>query len=154
MSDIQVIQPSDPISVLKLIEPKDCSRFAQLAASLVHEGHIDAIDVEVLVKAWEKAFKELRTAIKDNVSNEGMKHGENQRFSLMGGEYSYTAVHTEYDYKVCNDPEWNELTEAKKNRESFLKTITKPLDVRVGDELVTINPPLKKITMGIKSIKP
>jgi hypothetical protein len=152
MNEIQVIQPSDPISVLKLIEPKDCSKFAQLAASLVHEGHIDAIDVEVLVKAWEKAFKELRSAIKDNVTNEGARYGENQKFTLMGGEYSYTSVHTEYDYKACNDRVWNALTDAKKDREAFLRLIKTPLIIREDDEEITINPPVKKVTIGIKSM--
>jgi hypothetical protein len=147
-----LIQPDNPISVLKLIEPKDCEKFGQLTASLVHEGHISAVEVEVLVKAWDKAFEGLRKAIRDNVNSEGEKYGENQKFSLMGGEYAYTTVNTQYDYKVCDDPIWNELEQAKKDREAFLKTLKAPMDVRVNDELVTIKPPLKKSTMGIKSM--
>jgi hypothetical protein len=152
---IQVIQPSNPLEVLNLIDAKSCDRFAHDMAALVQQGHVDPIQVRVLISAWEKAFKSLKTAIEPEVAREAEKHGKS--FEFMGAKCEWVPTYTEYDYS--RDVTWENLkqavekaTEKRKEREAFLKTVKEPfkqVDEETG-EVMQIYPPVKKQTEGLK----
>ncbi len=152
---IQVIQPSNPLEVLNLIDAKSCEQFAHDMAALVREGHVDPIQVRVLISAWEKAFKSLKTAIEAEVAREAAKHGKT--FDFMGAKCEWVPTYTAYDYS--RDVTWSNFKDAvekatakQKEREAFLKTVKEPftqLDEPTG-ELITVTPPIKTQTEGLK----
>lgn len=154
---LQVIQPSNPMEVLNLIDAKSCEQFAHDMAALVKEGHVDPIQVRVLMSAWEKAFKSLKTAIEPETEREAAKHGK--AFDFMGAKCEWVPTYTAYDYKGCNYPAWEEADfnehsakNHKKMAEDFLKNVKQPftmVDDRTG-EVITINPPVKTQREGLK----
>ena len=159
-SEMQFV-PKTPLSVLTLIDAATCEQFAHDMAALVQQGHVDPIQVRVLMSAWEKAFKSLKTAIEPEVEREAAKHGK--AFDFMGAKCEWVPTYTTYDYLSTGDHEWAEANRAeevaageRKDRERFLRTLTKPIDIvsRETGEIITINPPVKRQTEGLKiSIK-
>jgi hypothetical protein len=156
---LQIIQPSNPLEVLNLIDTKTCEQFAHDMAALVREGHVDPIQVRVKISAWEKAFKSLKTAIEQEVATEAAKHGK--AFEFMGAKCEWVPTFTQYDYSHCADPEWEEYDAAetsaansRKERETFLKALKEPItmiDTRQGSgEVITVNPPTKTQKEGLK----
>lgn len=154
---LQVIQPSNPMEVLNLIDAKSCEQFAHDMAALVKEGHVDPIQVRVLMSAWEKAFKSLKTAIEPETEREAAKHGK--AFDFMGAKCEWGATYTQYDYLGTGDPEWAEhqraelhVSNQRKDREAFLRSLKQPIDVvsRETGEVITINPPVKTQREGLK----
>lgn len=143
------------MEVLNLIDVKSCERFAHDMGALVKEGHVDPIQVRVLISAWEKAFKSLKTAIEPETEREAAKHGK--AFDFMGAKCEWVPTYTAYDYS--NDVTWNnfrvkveEATAKQKEREAFLKTVKEPfqqLDPDTG-ELITVTPPVKSQREGLK----
>ena len=156
-TQIRVVYPDSPISVLELIDAATCEQFAHDMAALVQQGHVDPIQVRVLMSAWERAFKSLKTAIEPEVANEAAKHGK--AFDFMGAKCEWVPVYTSYDYKGCNYPAWEEADfnehsakNHKKMAEDFLKNVKQPftmVDDRTG-EVITINPPVKRQTEGLR----
>lgn len=155
--NLQIIQPSNPLEVLNLIDAASCEQFAHDMAALVQQGHVDPIQVRVLMSAWEKAFKSLKTAIEQEVANEAAKHGK--AFDFMGAKCEWVPTYTTYDYLGTGDHEWaianraeQSAAEDRKEREKFLRTLTKPLDLvsRETGEVITINPPVKRQTEGLR----
>ena len=154
---VVIIQPSNPLEVLNLIDAKSCEQFAHDMAALVKEGHVDPIQVRVLMSAWEKAFKSLKTAIEPETEREAMKHGKS--FDFMGAKCEWVPTYTAYEYDACGYPLWEEADaaersakNAKKDAETFLKNVKQSftmVDDRTG-EVITINPPVKKQTEGLK----
>lgn len=152
---IQVIQPSNPLEVLNLIDVKSCERFGLDLAALVREGHIDPLAVRVAMKVWEKAFKVAESAIAPEVEREAAKYGKS--FDFMGAKCEWVPTYTEYDYS--RDVTWATLRDAveaavekRKQREAFLKTVKDPMklvDEETG-EVMQIYPPVKKQTEGLK----
>lgn len=150
---LQVIQPSNPLEVLALIDVKSCEQYAREITALVKEGHADPIQVRVLMSAWEKAFKSIKTAIEPETEREAMKHGA--KFDFLGTKCEWVPVFTEYDYS--RDTDWGTLkadVEAavakQKERETFLKALDKPFERVENDEVITVYPAVKKQREGLK----
>ena len=157
----QSLIPNSPQSVLTLFDADKpaLERFARAIIEAVKEGHEDPLKVLANIKKAEFAFKQIIEATKEEQKNAASKYGEIP-FTFAATEMHYTATKTEYLYEDCGDPEWNDaaLLEARhgferKERETFLKALQKPLDILRKDtgEVITINPPQKKQAMGVKT---
>lgn len=147
------------MEVLSLVDAKSCEQFAHDMAALVQQGHVDPIQVRVLISAWEKAFKSLKTAIEPETEREAAKHGKS--FEFLGAKCEWVPVSTVYYYGDCGDPEWEEYSAAeesaceyRKKRENFLKGLMGPItlvDTRQGSgEIVTVTPPIKTQKEGLR----
>jgi len=157
-----IIVPDTPMSVLELFSTSKESNklFAGKAVLAVKEGKADPLRLHVLCKSIEDVTTMIKEGIKANVTREAEKYGD-KPFMFSGAECHLTAVKTEYDYEACGDPElvnlelqMKELKMKLDQRKEWLKTMGGPQDIRIGDELVTIYPPIKKTTTGVKvSIK-
>jgi hypothetical protein len=155
-----IIQPDTPLSTLTLFDAdkKALEFFASCIELEVKEGRENALRIEALAKKTITTMQDILSRIKTNSVNEAAKYGE-RPFMYANCEMHYCPTFTKYEYQHCNDRQWDELqAEAKaidekiKARETFLKAITARtmlLDEPTG-ELLTINPPLKKQTMGVK----
>jgi hypothetical protein len=94
---------------------------------------------------------------KDYILNEVSKYGKSH-ITASGTKLEVAEVGTKYDYSLTNDLELKELEEQKaiidfkiKERQTFLKTIKKPIEVLFGDELITLHPASKTSTTSIKT---
>lgn len=131
--------------------------FSDQVIQSVKNGEENPIKVQLRIKAMEKAFERILKEIKENVLTEADKYPGTE-FEFMGNKIQKGSVKTEYDFAVCNDPDWNQFnasetqfSDRRKEREATLKTLQKPLNMVSDDgEAITVNPPIKKETPGIK----
>lgn len=136
--------------------------FSDSVIESVKSGNKNPIKVLIQLKAMDKASERIQKEIKENYMTEAGKY-PGTSFEFMGNKIDKQDVSTTYDYTVCQDPEWTRLnlliTEAKeqlKARETFLKTLQKPLTEVDEDTgaISKIHPPSKKSVPGLKvSIK-
>jgi hypothetical protein len=122
----------------------------QIIKSIKEDGTINPLRIATSMKALETAIKLIRDGIEDAIIEEAEKY--EKTFDIDGHKITLKETGVRYDYSVCKDPEWEELTstlsntkEAIKKRETFLKSVSEPftlLDERTG-EVVRIELPNK-----------
>jgi hypothetical protein len=131
--------------------------FVQNVVSSIENGEADAIKVHLFIKSMEDLVKQVNDdkTYKQYLLDAAEKNGK--KFSAFNAEFSIREVGVKYDYSQCNDPEIvdlenqiNELTEKLKGRYKFLQTVPQSgIDVRVGDEMLTVYPPSKSSTTSV-----
>lgn len=156
--------PETPIQLLTLFASTSTQIdvFSDGVIESVRNGDIDPLKVLIQIRAMEKASDRILKEIKDNLLTEANKYAE-QSFDYLGNNIQKGDVRTEYDYSVCGDPIYNFrkriLDESKQqldDRAAFLKSLKEPITIvdEGSGEVVTVRPPLKKSTPGLKvSIK-
>ncbi len=140
------------LSNLLTMTKSDVASVVSDIANRVKDGWADPIDAMIYAKKGETVFKEVISAIKDSVV---LPQGSS--YSKHNAELVEKMTGVKYDFTNCGDAEWNELNAEKveldkkiKEREKFLKTITKPTNIITDDgEVLTINPPIKSGSLGI-----
>lgn len=132
--------------------------FSDNVIESVHNGEANPLEVLIILKAFEKAQERIIKEIRENFVNEASKYPESS-FEFMGAKIEKAELGTKYDYSVCNDPVHAQrlsivesASEQLKERETFLKTLKQPITIvdESSGEIVTIQPPLKKSTTGLK----
>lgn len=164
MSDIQIIMPENPMSTLTLFDSdkKGLDYFIDYIANTIESGNDDPLKVRAYADKMIYIANGIKERTKEQAKTEAAKYGE-QPFNYAGCEMHLTPTYTKYLYDKCNDPEWEEAEQKersagndRKGREGFLQKVKKPfelLDSRTG-EVITIYPPIKTQTTGVKvSIK-
>lgn len=152
--------PETPMQALMLMpsKAKEVAFFAKGIIENVKNGDTNPLAVLAVLRALELLSKEVREQIQDNINTAAEKYSE-KKFEAFGALMEYCEVHTEYDYEVCGDTEWEyrntdvEMSAIKrKEREAFLRAIKAPLTVvdEITGEVVTIKPPIKKSKTGVK----
>jgi len=153
-------------------------------------GEIDEAKAGVILKRMTKISEEVLKDkdVKKAIEEECMRHINNQKSAeYFGAKFSQAAVHTYYKFEECNDPLWDaldlaekQIKAAKKDRETFLKTLIPTKDTiqqtklgfgvkntskqeiiesipvvewKEDGEIATIKPPIKGQKMGIKYMK-
>lgn len=154
------IMPNTAMSVLELFKPtKDGIKvFVNQVVTEVKNGNVSALRLKMLCKTMDLISEKIDKETRQEQINEASKYGD-RPFDFQGAELHLTSVKTEYDYTQSGDPELEridlqikELTKKRKDREAFLKSLTNSeviVDQSTG-ELVTIKPPLKRQTDGVK----
>jgi hypothetical protein len=154
------VMPNTAMSVIELFNPtKDgITAFVKQVVTEVKNGNVSALRLKLLCKTMESISEKIDKETRQEQINEASSYGD-KPFDFHGAEIHLTSVKTEYDYAHCGDPEFEtidskikELTKQRKEREEFLKRLTKSeliVDQNSG-ELVTIKPPVKKQTDGVK----
>jgi len=170
---MEVTQSLSASSILSLFQTTKEER-QSFIASLVHEireGYKNPMEVHLQVKCMEEIIEQLTsTDEKKNKSfekaREYKKYLLEETIKLLGGakattfhnaKFEIKEVGTKYDFSVCNDPELVELqaaaesaTAALKARQEWLKNApASGTDIRVGDEMVTVFPPVKSSTTAV-----
>ena len=140
----------------KLPETKDelSKYFSQIKESVLN-GEVEPLIFAAQVPALEKLFNQLKSdhLIKDVILQEAEKYGKN--FDKGNANFRIQETGVTYDYKGCNDFEWHglddsirDLTEKKKAREAFLKSLTGEIEV-FGSDGLQILPAGKKSTTSV-----
>ena len=118
------------------------------------EGHITPLQLAAQLKLIEDIITNVKEELRQRVLAEQDKYGK-ERMSYHGATFDIKEAGVKYDYSKCQDEIWNdidkhiqELTEQRKEREAFLKTLKDRftyVDESTG-EIVTIYPPQRKST--------
>lgn len=160
MSDL----PETPVAALRLLATTqtEIDRFSDGLIQSVKEGESNPLEILIMLRAFEKVSKRVLSEIDENYLKEADKYPE-KKFELFGATIEKAEVGTKYDYAVCDDTIYErlevEFETAKRKldeRKEFLKVLKAPMPVidDVTGECVTIKPPLKTSTTGLKvSIK-
>lgn len=121
-------------------------------------GNINALELKAKLKYIITVAEEIDNQTKQEQLAERKKYPE-KICELYGTKIEVAELGTKYDFSLCGDVEWNELDkqlkeliEKKKERETFLKTVTKPMTLTHHDtgECYDIVPPKKSSTTGLK----
>lgn len=146
--------PTNPMSVLTLFDAdkRSLDYFIDYIVNTIESGSDDPLKVLAISKKMEYITKRVTERIKQNSELEAEKYGD-KPFEFMGTEMHYTTTSTRYDFSACGDPKWNEASKIASERESFLKALKGPMTVVIEEtgEAVTVNPPRKIQTMGLKT---
>lgn len=117
----------------------------------VLNGEVDPLLFAAQVSAMEKLFTTLKSdiLIKDCILSAAEKYGK-KPFEKGNATFQIREFGVTYDYSNCNDSELDllnkqilELTEKKKARETFLKSISFDSEI-YGADGIQILPPIKK----------
>lgn len=136
----------------KLPETKaQIETYARLIKQSVLDGEVEPLTFAAQVSALEKLFTTLKSdpLIKDTILEAAERYGE-KSFEKQNAKFSIKEVGVSYDFAGCDDAEWNkidsdikEITEKKKARETFLKSITGEMEI-FGSDGVQIMPAIKR----------
>jgi hypothetical protein len=114
----------------------------------IMQGYLNPLEfyrqAKVIVDVVEALKKD--PDIFDCAWTEREKYGKEK--PVINGSVIDNGQKTTYDYKSCNDPEYNRLSKELKEREAFLKSLKQEItvvDTTTGDT-VTIQPPTIKIS--------
>jgi len=118
------------------------------------EGHITPLQLAAQLKFVEDIITNVKEELRQRVVAEQSKYGK-ERMTFKGATFDIKEAGIKYDFSQCQDDIWNDidkkmqmLTERRKEREAFLKTLKERftyVDESTG-EIVTIYPPQKKST--------
>jgi len=147
------VMPDNPLAVMTLFDAdaKTLDSFIDYVANTIESGMDDPLKVLAMSKKMEYVTKRINDRIKEAAERELAKHGE--KANLFNCEMALVPTYTRYEFAACGDPQWNESSKTVEDREVFLKALRAPVTI-VDDKtggVVTVNPPAKKQTMGIKT---
>lgn len=156
------------------LSKKGVAKAANNIYTNVMEGNMSAIDVAVMIKFVDETAKQLKELTDESGKNsftdlvrEEIANNSDDGKSYMtkyGVKFELYEAAAKHDYEACGDPVWNrlnnemEILKAKlKERESFLKGLSKPVVMNVIDadtaeihENVQLYPPAKSSTSTYK----
>lgn len=151
--------PTKAIGVLDLFSTSRAGidQFSDQVIASVNDGEVNALQVKVWTKSMELIIERVNNETKEQQLKEAGKYAED-KFEFAGAMVEKAELGTKYDYSVCGDTEWEQFKQQeeqaanrRKEREALLKAMVKPQNVVTEDgEVVTIKPPLKKSTSGLK----
>jgi hypothetical protein len=131
--------------------------FVHNIVQAIENGETDAIKVHLFIKSMEDLVKRVNddATYKQYLLDAAERNGK--KFTAFNAEFQIKEVGSRYDYSQCNDPEIeeleyqiNQLTEKLKGRYKFLQTVPPSgMDIRVGDEMITVYPPSKSSTTSV-----
>jgi len=130
---------------------------AMRLAEVVEQGVVAPLDAFTRLKAIETMVTEARKLINDLAKNDLSKYDKSEKIVFNGYELSQRECAPSYDFEACKDNEWHLINDVIENhklilkeRETFLKSLKKPLDMVDEDGVCcTIYPPVKKSTTSI-----
>lgn len=133
-----------PASILSLLNTTKSERasFVENVIATIKDGWNEAINVHLQVKCMEEICKQIKDhpEYKAMLMESAAKYGKSYEFH--NGTIAIRNSPTRPDYSTCGDPIYNELKDALKEREKFLKGVPSTgVEIRHGDELVTVMPP-------------
>lgn len=137
---------------------KQLKGIASTMIAKASEGEIDPVEAFSASRKGIDFFKQMEEGLRPLVEKD-LKLEKGQDYKHNSVLFEGAVTKTEYDYEACRDPKWNDLskqikdlTEQKKERETFLKTIKEKLTTvdEESGEVIEIYPPVKSESFGIK----
>lgn len=132
----------------------EIERVANEMVQGIIDGNAETDKALLTIRAIRVAMESAEDKIKDQVIDELHRRGK-EGFDVYGAKVNLKELGVKYDFENCKDPEWlifniqiKKLTELRKEREVFLKSLTKSMTIVDEDtgEVLTINPPIRQST--------
>ncbi|QJD96819.1 hypothetical protein HH214_13545 [Mucilaginibacter robiniae] len=146
----------EPESLIKL-DRATIAKIVHDTEQQISDGDLDSVRMLVLAKKGQELFNSLEKKVRP-YAEEQARVPKHDKLRLYDTEIIEKETGVSYDYSMCNDAIWNELHDAKaeieqklKEREAFLKTVTKPtisVDTYTG-EVWEVKPPLRTSKQGL-----
>ena len=133
------------------------SEIERVATEMVQgiiDGNVQTEQALLTIRAVRVAMESAEDKIKEQVIDELHKRGK-EGFDMYGAKVNLKELGVKYDYTNCLDSEWQSLdaeikrlSELKKERESFLKSLTKTMTIvdEVTGEITQVHPPIRQST--------
>lgn len=129
---------------------------AQSAANLVANGEVDPLRALIYAKKGIELFTLYEKQVRP-LAEGGHGIAQKEVYQACNAEVVEKETGISIDYAACHDPVWNQyqqdlqqLKAVIKNREAYLKTITRPTEALInGCEVITLHPPLRKSRLGL-----
>lgn len=124
----------------------------------VKDGNYDELKALILAKKGSELFYMLEKEVRP-LAEDAKIHKIGKDYSVHDCKVEEAETGVKYDYSVCGDSQWNllnsqlvELETKKKEREAFLKTVTKSMTIVDEDtgDIHTITPPIRSGKLGLK----
>lgn len=118
------------------------------------DGNVQTEKALLTIRAVRVAMESAEDKIKEQVIDELHKRGK-EGFDMYGAKVNLKELGVKYDFNNCIDSEWQSLdaeikrlTELKKEREVFLKSLTKTMTIvdEVTGEITQVHPPIRQST--------
>lgn len=131
------------------------SAYAKELIDSIYDGNVNALDIAVKVKFMEDVISSIKEKLRESVVDECSKWQKGDDIVHYNGEFTIKEAGTKYDYSNCNDEELNSyvaeidrLTELRKEREKFLRTIKQSITTinESTGEVITLFAPIKTST--------
>lgn len=154
------VLPTTAASVLHLMPASraQVDKFSDDLIESVRNGELDPIELRATFKALEMVMDRVAKETLPNALTASDKY-PGERFEAFGCAIQKGDVRTEYDYASSGDPVYaqrfkiaEQAKEQLKEREAFLKAVKSNMTIvdEASGEVVTIKPPVKKSTPGLK----
>lgn len=151
---------SQNLSFQHLLDAKKSNIATAVAniSSIIKDGNYDSLKGLILAIKGKALFTDLEKELRP-IAEEHYLNKIEKGYSTFEVKVDQSPTKTEYDYSVCKDIEYDALIVKKTNidaevkaKETFLKTLTKPLEVVDTEtgETYTIYPPNKLQKDGLK----
>lgn len=152
--------PDSPASALHLMPSTagEVARFSKSLIESVKSGQLNPLELVVQLHALTKVYELVREEIEENILKEAEKYPE-KVIERYGARIEKAEVGVKYDYSTSRDPVWEQLdsetkslTERRKSREEFLRTLQEPLTTLDKDsgEVNEVRPPVRYSKSGVK----
>jgi hypothetical protein len=132
----------------------EIERVATEMVQSIVDGNLQTDKALLTIRAIRVAMETAEDKIKDQVIDELHKRGK-EGFEVYGAKVNLKELGVKYDYTNCLDAEWQNLdaeikrlSELRKERENFLKSLTKTMtivDENTG-EVMQVHPPIRQST--------
>jgi hypothetical protein len=167
--DIRESESHEPVSsyslanqLTDLVKPLQLTKaasegMAEMIATIVKEGNANPLDVSTRLQWMATVIEQARKLIQEDCISEIEKHSG--KAVINGAEVVKKETGVKYDFENCGDTEWEiydskeaSAKASKKEREKFLKALTKPITIANEEtgEMQTVNPPIKSSTTNIQ----
>lgn len=152
--------PNSPTSLLHL-NPSSAQQIEFFSSSIINEvknGNESPLRVLIQLRAMERASKQILEGIKENILTEAAKY-PGQNWDMWGNKLEKAELGVKYDYLTCGDTiyerlqtDFDTIKARLDSRCEFLKGLKEPMTIvdELTGEVVTIRPPQKTSTSGIK----
>lgn len=127
------------------------------AKQAVEDGNYDPLKGLIYANKLEKFGKELTAALRP-IAEGSVTLAKGEVYKTFNTEVTQKETGVSFDLSICNDPvfkklsdELTDVTLRYKERETFLKSISKPMtivDEETGD-IIEIKPPIRKGKLGL-----
>lgn len=137
---------------------EEIAEFGNKILEALDSGEIKASDIMLRFKGISKVEEYVKGKMTKLTLEELSKHLKGEA-TMNGATFTTMEAGVSYDYSACNDPIWNELSEALekakaslKKREDFLKAIDghETIAVESTGEILTVYAPARKSTTTVK----
>lgn len=126
--------------------------FAEILNQGLDDGSINALELLKYFKAIEKLHENVKPMLDKMALQEASRYPEST-IEAFGVKFTKKGGPPKWDYSNCNDSEYNllknyqnEYDKKVKDREKFLQTLTKPMELVDDDsgECIKIHPATKQ----------